>query len=304
MPCVTPLKAYRGPEGSIVFDSKKGYLDLSLQLPCGKCIGCRLNRAREWSLRAVHESELHERNSFVTLTYSNEHVPANGSLDKTHWQAFAKKFRKVFGPFRFLMCGEYGDHSYRPHYHALIFGHDFHLDRIPVQDKGDYFLYSSPALERVWGKGFVTIGNLTRVTAEYVARYTLKKVRGDVHMYTRLDLETGEEYEVAPEFALMSRRPGIGAGWYDRFRNDFFPVDECVHEGKSYGVPRYYYKRLEKYFPEEFVKVKADRRRKAIERGESMISLPRVASGEGSPERLAVKEEIALARVGESPRSL
>lgn len=257
MVCFTPLKAYRGSGGTVVFSSKEGFGDLPLDLPCGQCTGCLVKRAREWAIRCVHEASLHERSCFLTLTYRNEisfrrgargappvryGLPADGSLDLRHWQLFAKRMRKEIGPFRFLSVGEYGAKNFRPHYHALVFGQDFSGDRQLWKQSGPHYLYTSRVLADLWGHGFCSIGSVDFESAAYVARYCLKKHGSAVKTepYRRIDLATGEEYYVRREFTTMSRRPGIGAGWFAKFRDDLYPSDEVVHDGRRFGVPRYY----------------------------------------------------------------
>lgn len=202
----------------------------------------------------------------ATLTYAPEHVPANGSLDKSHLRDFWKRARKRFGKMRYLAAGEYGP---RPHYHCCIFGQDWSHDWKQIQHERP--LYTSPSLEETWGKGFVSIAPLNFETAAYVARYTLKKqLRHDDEQYRRIDLETGEEFYVEPEFATMSRRPGIGAAWFDKYVDDLYPRDECVVEGRKFAVPRYYDKLLERQDESKLDQVKLDRfeRRKEDVRSE------------------------------------
>lgn len=280
MPCFTPLKAYYAPGGGVVFDSKKGYSDRPLELACGQCRGCRAERARQWAVRCVHESLMHERNCFVTLTYRDSSLPLDMSLDVSHWQKFAKRVRKELGPFRFFHCGEYGEQSLRPHYHACLFGLDFSEDRIYIKGSDFQRLYTSPTLERLWGYGNVSVGNLDYESAAYVARYCTKKITGELAEghYLRYN-DDGEVWSVRPEYCTMSRRPGIGSTWFDRFMSDVYPSDEVVHKGKKHLPPKYYDGKL----PEvelEFYKAK---RRAAAKR----------RSAELTPERLRVREEIA-----------
>lgn len=303
MVCYRPIAAYRAPGGSIAFDSKNGFGDKSLSLPCGKCVGCRLDRARAWSLRCAHEAMLHERNCFVTLTYRPESLPENGSLVPDHWTLFMKRLRKVYGKVRYLMAGEYGDTTFRPHYHAILFGLDFSDDRVVWQEKRGYSLFSSPRLERVWGHGFCSIGNVNRTTAEYVARYTLKKVRGDEYLYRRIS-EHGEEFYVEPEFARMSRNPGLGSGWYDRFKGDLYPLDECILDGRRYMTPRYYDDKLKKEDPDSYDKLRGRRARRGLRSRDivPVAQLPQVGEDDRSPVRLAAREAVAERRVEELPR--
>lgn len=295
MTCFRPITAYRAPGGGVVFSSKEGYGDRPLELSCGQCIGCRIKRSQEWAVRCVHEASLHSRNCFVTLTYRPEDVPADGGLDVRHWQLFAKRMRKAGLSFRFLHAGEYGDETFRPHYHACIFGQDFSGDRRPWKRSGEFTLYSSELLEELWGLGFCTVGELSFQTAAYVARYTLKKVSGPLkrERYRRIDVVTGEEYFVRPEYATMSRRPGIGAGWYEKFKGDVFPDDEVVHEGKRRAVPSFYFKRLEVEDPTLALSLKAARMAAAAKRKEDT-----------TPDRLRVRETVATSTASLSRREL
>lgn len=246
MPCYRPLKAYKKAGGGVAFDGVKGYRDRPVDLPCGACVGCRMARARQWAIRCVHEAQMHDRNCFVTLTYSDEHLPADRSVDVREWQLFAKKLRKKVGKFRYFHCGEYGDVGLRPHYHALIFGVDFHFDRQPI-GKG---LFASPLLEETWGKGFAPIGEVTMRSAAYVARYCIKKQVRDSDRYDRIDPETGETWKVKPEYVTMSRggskkgSGGIGSSWFEKFKDDVYPHDNVVIGGQFYRPPRFYDERL------------------------------------------------------------
>jgi hypothetical protein len=210
-----------------------------LTLPCGQCVGCRMSKAQQWQMRAIHESRLHEDNCFVTLTYDDEHLPEDRSLSKETLQKFLKRTRYHHGPLRYMAVGEYGPSTNRPHYHLLLFGQDFTLDGI--EWKPD--LYVSAALSDRWKFGFHTVGAVTPETAGYVAQYTLKKIGGKraAEACERIDPDTGEFWSVEPEFFLMSRNPGIGADWFSEFESDCFPSDFLVdHNGKKQPVPAYY----------------------------------------------------------------
>lgn len=328
MPCFSPLQAYRAAGGRVVFSTKEGFADRPLSLPCGQCLGCRVQRAQEWSLRCVHEAALHTQNCFVTLTYRDADLPPNRSLELAHWQEFAKRVRRRFGAFRYIHAGEYGERDQRPHYHGLLFGVDF-PDRRHWKDSTDV----SPLLEELWGKGFATVGDLTRERAGYVAQYTLKKLTGPLReeRYERIDQLTGEVVRVRPEYATMSRRPGVGAGWYEKYRSDVFPSDEIIHEGRRYPVPLFYKRALAKSEP-ELAELLAARRRARAQRRNLPASLrssgrgadqreaaerprprPRDAvlfpklgkpEGEQSRERLAVREKVLNARLAQRRREL
>lgn len=243
----------------------------------------------------VHEAQLHERNCFITLTYRPEDVPRDGSLRVDDWQRFAKRMRKRLGPFRFFHVGEYGDTNYRPHYHACIFGLDFHHDRELFKKDGANETFTSGTLEDLWGLGFTTVGHLTWQSAAYCARYVMKKQTGDAaeDAYRRIDLETGEEYFVKPEYVTMSRRPGLGKGWYDRFKGDVFPSDEVILDGKRHRPPKFYDQQLEKEDP-QLLETLREKRKDAVARRRDDLT----------PERLRVKEELTEQRVSLLRRSL
>lgn len=236
-----------GPEGRRLSFSRSDS-GKALSLPCGRCIGCRLERSRQWAVRIVHESKMHESNSFLTLTYSPEHLPKDGSLSVEHCQRFLKRLRARLAPkrIRFFLCGEYGEKLGRPHYHAIIFGEDFSADRFSLDNPGEFCLYDSELLRDAWGLGDVRIGSVSFDSASYVANYATKKIVGkrevvDAHYQGRV-----------PEFLLMSRRPGIGRSWFDRFEFDVFPADEVISRGLQARPPRYYFQQIEKRASLEF----------------------------------------------------
>jgi hypothetical protein len=253
-----------------------------IELPCNQCVGCRMDRALDWSTRITHEAMLHYNNCFLTLTYSDEHLPADYSVSVRTMQLFMKRFRKYMGECRFFACGEYGDGNLRPHYHVIIFGIDFD-DKYPWRKTGSgHLVYRSPSLEKIWTLGHSEIGTVTEKSAGYVARYCLKKVNGDPaeDHYKRVHPVTGEIVSVAPEFINMSRKPGLGGAWYDAFRCDAFPSDFVVIDGKKRPVPEYYIRKLERDDPAMYADVREARREKARAHAEN-----------NTPERLRVREE-------------
>lgn len=185
--CISPQKGYRGDNGAIFLStSAGGHYGRLTQFDCGWCIGCRLKKSRDWSIRLQHESRMHERNSFLTLTYNDEKLPTDLSLNVTHWQLFAKRLRKSISKnkpphnkFRFYHCGEYGEQTLRPHYHAIMFGLDFVDSRKPHKKSGEHTLYTSERLTEIWGKGHVYIGDCTPQSCDYVSKYVTKKIVGD-----------------------------------------------------------------------------------------------------------------------------
>lgn len=270
----------------------------AVELPCGQCIGCRIKRANDWAIRLMHEKQMHEDSIFLTLTYSPEHYPENGSLDKKHFQDFMKRYRKAVYPkkLRFLHCGEYGETTERPHYHALIFGHR-PTDLVPYKkNHNGNLLYTSAYLEALWGLGFVTVGEVSYQSANYVARYIMKKVNGDraVNHYRRVDAETGEIVYLQPEYITMSRRPGIGQTWLDQFASDVFPGDFCLTpDGKKTTVPTYYTR---------YLKEKNPKLHRAIQRKRISAAKSQKAKGETSEARLVARETCKKAKLNLAKR--
>jgi len=289
VPCYHPLSAWRGrnpgPSGKVgIVFRKEDSCGVSIELPCGQCIGCRLERSRQWAGRCMHEASLHECNSFVTLTYSDSNLPDSGSLVLRDFQLFCKRLRKRLGGFRFFHCGEYGERLGRPHYHACLFGVDF-PDRVLYNERNGVKLYESPLLNDVWGLGFATVGDVTFESAAYVARYVCKKVTGE---------SAGDHYgDKKPEYVTMSRRPGIGREWFEKFSAEVYPSDEVISRGRSCRPPRFYDSVFELAEPSVFDVVK----RKRVERA-------RVHSANCTPERLRVRERCTNARISFLRRSL
>lgn len=196
MTCYHPLLAFRhkvkktsSGKSLIVFKPPEDYRSThspvspweEVYLPCGQCVGCRLERSRQWAVRCVHEASLHQHNVFVTLTYNDENVPwsetGEQTLVKRDHQLFMKRLRKAFPDkkIRFFMCGEYGEETNRPHYHYIIFGLDFSDKYVhAVNFRGD-LKYRSPMLEKIWTKGNSEIAEVNFETCAYVARYIMKK---------------------------------------------------------------------------------------------------------------------------------
>lgn len=276
MACFHPTKAFLTASGGVSFtELLRDQVIKDIGLPCGQCIGCRLDRARDWSLRITHESKLHSPNWFVTLTYSDKNMPLNASLTYSDVQDFYKRLRKRLGPFRHFTVGEYGEQTLRPHYHAILFGLVLpDLQRFGGSDSQPE--YKSQALETIWGLGLTHIGSVSPKSVGYVARYSLKKVNGDraeAHYQGR-----------SPEFCHMSSKPGIGHDWFYKYHGDVTTHDYVIRDGAKNPVPRYYDK-LYKRMGGELDVTKMGRQAKAVER-----------ASDNTPERLAVRETVAKAR--------
>lgn len=306
MACFHPLTAYRSRERTekgkykIVFDRSQAYVDKPLTIPCGQCIGCRLERSRQWAIRCMHESQLYDDNCFLTLTYNDENLPRDLGLDHQHYQLFMKRLRKKYGKgIRYYMCGEYGDQFGRPHYHACIFNHDFH-DKIFWKEKNGNRLYISQELDQLWSDengplGFATTGGVTFQSAAYVARYITKKVTGekaDDH-YNWTDWDTGECHYREPEYTQQSRRPGIASDWLKKYAPDVYNYDFVVVNGKKMRPPKAYDRSYEVTNSEHLERLKFARVRDG-----------RKFSADTTPERLAVREQCQMAKLNQLKREL
>lgn len=288
MPCFRPLQAYRSlsektKNGKSLIEFKRkdaGNLSMPIELPCGSCDGCRMDRARDWALRCYHEASLYEYNCFLTLTYNKESVPDNNNLNKKHLQRFFKKLRKRYNgidmvyrdgkktyPIRYFCCGEYGENFDRPHYHVCLFNFDF-FDKYEWKKSNGLPLYRSDELEELWSEeinpydytrynlenifekkgrfyaklGYAYIGTMTIESAGYVARYCNKKIGGEKKKshYAVVDDDGVIISYREQEYVTMSRRPGIAYDWYKKNKGDLYPKDFTTVNGQKYRTARYY----------------------------------------------------------------
>lgn len=220
MTCVYPIDAWRaakcndsGKRG-VTFRIQDAFTDQPLQLPCGKCIGCNLDRAREWSIRMVHEASLHERNAFITLTYEDSSVT---EINKRDLQLFFKRLRHDYAV-RYFACGEYGEKTRRPHYHAIVFGEDFLGGAYKVTDK----LWGNPYLTKAWGNGIAVAASVSPASCAYVAGYCVKKQGAQ------------------DTFTMQSRRPPIGRTWAREYADQCRRTELVCFEKSEFPVPKKY----------------------------------------------------------------
>ena len=316
--------------------SEKSYLNWK-QIPCGHCDGCRIDRSRDWANRCMMELEYHKDAWFVTLTYNDQFVPkswyadpATGeahqslTLSKRDWQLFMKRLRKATvglpgcENIRFFMCGEYGPSTFRPHYHAILFG--LHLDDLvpfSTRKMGEkvYMYYTSNTLQKAWSVlysnqeipsdeeevstplqkrqrlplGHVLVGKVTWETCAYVARYVLKKHYGPA-------ASVYQEFNIVPEFTLMSRRPGIGRQWYDDHPDlyDFDFVNLTTPDGgKKVRPPKYFDRLFDLDDPDKMADIKMSRQRFSESQKELMLSNTTLTY----PEILQNKERVFKDRI-------
>lgn len=265
MPCEHPIQAFRPALGGpVCFGAPKnnGRAYIPIEIPCGYCILCREEQARQWAVRITHESSLHEENSFLTLTYSNRHLPTYSSLsteqrydpkekqsddwqepkDRHHQSKFWKRLRHHLGVrgLRYYSVGEYGDRSQRPHYHACVFGHAFTEGRIIVQTE-PYLLWTTPWLEKLWGLGNVRVGALNFQTARYTASYVVKKLRSK-QQYVRIDENSGELIPLVQPRSYMSKN--IAKDWWTKNYNYVTAFDQVIIDGRPQKPPKAYDKWL------------------------------------------------------------
>lgn len=192
----------------------------SMKVPCGLCRACRLNFSSYWSQRLMHEKKFHDRATFITMTYDDEHLPKGENLSKRDVQLFLKRLRKKIFPrlTRYFIAGEYGDQNDRPHYHGVLFG----------VDKSE-----ADMLREVWQNGFVYCGTVTEDSCTYVGKYIMKKLLGSSSI--NYDLSG-----VEPEFSLKSNRPGIGGKYAEKYLDEMSNRGFNYVKGNKAPLPRFY----------------------------------------------------------------
>lgn len=282
MPCYHPLSGYysrvigKSGKRAITFDRSLSLSGVRVPIPCGQCVGCRLEKSRQWAMRCMHEKRLHKDNCFVTLTYNDEHLPPAGTLVKRDLQLFMKRLRNGRGAgIRFYACGEYGDLNRRPHYHAILFNTAFEDQRLyKVTKRGDR-LYTSAILSALWSDdrgpiGHAILGDVTFESAAYVARYVMKKVTGPLAAgYYDVTDRDGVVFRRCPEFTVMSRggrsgAGGIGIGWYKKYGKETYDHDSVVIRNRLVKPPRYYDGKFEVDNPVRMAEIKRARKHTAL----------------------------------------
>lgn len=257
-----------------------------------------MQRVADWSARITHEAQMWEENSFVTLTYGTGNLPPNGSLTHRDYQLFQKRLSKrLKKPIRFFMCGEYGDETGRPHYHACLFNEGFNQDKkYHAKSPSGEAMYTSELLTEIWGHGHCTVQDLTPKSAAYCAGYIMKKTLGpDAADAYNIITETGETIKRVPPYSKCSLKPGIGKKWLEKHGDtDALNQDYIIIDGAKRSLPKYYSKELKKRnggeLPEH-IHIKRD------------LQAQR-ARPENTTERLAVREEVHKAKLRNWKRSL
>lgn len=327
MPCYHPIHGYRSKDG-FTLNAKFGISPLTV--PCGQCVGCRLKLAGSWAIRGTHESSLYDNNCFVTLTLDDLRLPpreswqlpANVGLDYSDFQHFMYRLRTKFGRgIRFMVSGEYGDKLGRPHYHAILFNFNFPDRKRWYRSKCGAWVHRSAMLEELWPFGNCDIGTVTPESIGYVARYVMKKITGaqasfDHYMTDYMNPHTGEFLRRQPEFARYSLKAGIGQPWFMKYYDSVYPHDYVVFKGRKVRPPRYYDKLYERMtgqcikrditlsngevidfdiaeFSEAFDAIKQTR-----------IEAAQIYLDDCTPERLAIREQVAQAKLVSLKRKL
>ncbi|AXF52762.1 MAG: replication initiator protein [Microviridae sp.] len=222
-----------------------------IEIPCGKCLGCKLDYSSRWADRCLLEMQYHSVSCFLTLTYDDEHVPYNDNglmtLRFTDFQKFMKRLRKCISPVkvRYFACSEYGSKSLRPHYHVIIFGWEPPDKEIIRKGPAGSWYYKSCLLERLWPFGYSLVGDATWKSCAYVARYVTKKLGSHAEL---------EDYDLEPERIVMSRKPGLAYQWFHDHPEfvewNSIPVTLGEDGGKSIRPPKYFEAKLEEINPE------------------------------------------------------
>lgn len=256
-------------------------------IPCGKCIGCRLDYSREWANRGYLESLNYVNNWFITITYDEEHLPQptelidkngitwwdegnweGGTLVPEHLTQFIKNVRQIMkreynqDGIRFMAAGEYGDKGQRPHYHIIFFNLNLPIEDLynpRINNRNVY--YQSKVIERAWNKGISNLSQATWNTIAYTARYITKKINGEGS--EELYYSNGK----VKEFFRVSRMPGIGQDYFQKNWEKIYKTDSITIKNAS-GIikarpPTYFDKLLEKEHPEVWIKTQRKRQHEA-----------------------------------------
>jgi len=254
--CTRPLICYQNPDGGRPIFGEVGRKEglPELKLPCGKCPECCKDYYTQWATRGSRELAQWDSSLFITLTYDEEHLPDDRSLNKKHVQDFIKRVKKHFhstrgNPIRQTYCGEYGSLTKRPHYHVILYNTYFDDLKPHYISPGGHQVFTSETLSRLWGKGNTEFGYATPATIAYLYKYILKKkTRKEKERPFTIEHE-GITYDVAHEFIESSRNPGIGAclRGSSSLRKGYLYVN-----GSKKKLPKYYLEWLRVNEPDVF----------------------------------------------------
>jgi len=268
MTCISPRMAYKKTNGQFTLAKIGDSAPIAnpILVPCGSCMACRIKHTRDWSTRMVHEAYTHKTpSSFITLTYNDENLPDHNNLVPKHLSDFIRELRRKIRPnkLRYFGVGEFGELSGRAHYHAILFGYmPEDLKHYKKNGSGDA-LYTSPFLDSIWKKGFLTIGEFNTTTAEYCSKYITKALTGEKAL-RYLDPETGELVLKQKPFQRASNRPGIGTEFYNLYKDQMYAFDETIIDGKPRSLPKAYDRKFRAENKLSFEELKRSRYNRAI----------------------------------------
>ena len=263
MPCYKPYLGFQSPSGKVYFSPDRKNEWPMIPIPCGKCLGCRLEYSRQWAIRCTKEASLHKDNCFITITYDDKFLPKKG-VSKKDCQDFLKRLRRSIEyhnlsccetGLRYFLCGEYGSRTCRAHYHAILFGFR-PSDLISFGYENGHNIYISPFLTDVWGMGNVIVGeSVTFESCAYVARYIMKQYE------KKGDSSYDEFYKIfRKDFILSSRRPAIGFGFFEKNQRELERLDKVlIRDGVVSLPPKYFSKKLKERNPERYEELKQKR---------------------------------------------
>lgn len=254
--CTRPIQAFVDPDGGPYIFGYEGVRRglTPAEVPCGHCPECQKSYYTNWATRGSRELLRWPCSLFITLTYDDDHLPQNRSLDKAELQKFIKRVKRHFNstaqnPIRQIYCGEYGTKNGRPHYHTILFNTDFD-DKIPYRttDQG-HQVFTSKTLTHLWSNGFVEFGFATTATVSYLFKYILKKKSRKEKQLPHSTTIDGITYDVDHEFIEASRNPGIGAHMRD---SDSIKKGYLSVNGVRKTLPKYYLEHLRKTNPKVY----------------------------------------------------
>lgn len=289
MPCYHPRTGYRTANGQVVWNELRRHGETSeVTVACGQCSGCLLERSRQQAIRCVHETKLYENNCFITLTYDDKHLPYRSQLTHKHFADFMKRLRRRNEPnfIKNFMCGEYGEITHRPHYHSILFNHDWDDKRFLKTTSSGENIYTSAQLASLWPYGHSSTGEATFESAAYIARYCLKKVRGEAaeaHYYRH---DADGPYQQEPEYNQFSN--GLGEQFMRFFQNDIYTNDYVIIRGMPTRVPKFYDRKFKRIDEAKLRDIKEQREWNGY-----------TVREDNTPERLRVKEIVANAKTSQ-----
>lgn len=309
MPCTSPVSMFQPVAGGQLLSYEKGDCRPIL-ICCGQCGHCRLRKALDWCTRMRHEFKMSDHvGCFLTLTYDEDHIPADHGLRYSDVQKFFRYLRRRGLKFRYYCAGEYGhDHGHpflvpykggdlgRPHWHILVFGIDFRQARVLWKRSGaGCDVFQHPLLSEAWPNGSACFSEVTDQSIAYCAKHNFKRITGRdaADFYSRVDTVTGEILRVSPECSRMSLKPGLGFTWLEKFGgSDVYPHDSVLSAGGvEFAIPKAYDKVFKRLLPDEHEEAVYKRYLKSL-----------LTEKDRTPERLAVRAEVLRLRQAEAAK--